>query len=362
VRIVCDAEKVRQNAAAVTALCAAHGIAVVGVTKCVCGEPEVARAMLAGGCTALGESRLDNIRRLRAGGVEAPVTLLRLPAPSEVDDVVDLAQCSLVSEVATARALARAAARRGLVHGLLLMVETGDRREGVMPADAPGAARALDALPGLELAGLATTLNCLCGVLPTPRHQQAFVDVLDEVETALGRRLEVVSGGHTGNLHLIKAGRVPPRFNQVRVGEAILTGTDFSTWADLGIPHQDVFKVYAEVVEVMDKPSAPDGAVGRDAFMRVRDWPDRGVRRRAVLALGDIDLDTASLTPSRPGTEVVAASSDHLVLDVTEARPAVRLGEELEFDTLYPAASTGWSSTVTTKVVLPMRAPPAGAG
>ncbi len=90
-RIVCDCEKIRQNAAAVVALCAPHGIAVVGVTKCVCGEPEVGRAMLAGGCVMLAESRLDNIRRLRAGGIEAPVMLLRLPALSEVDEVVALA-------------------------------------------------------------------------------------------------------------------------------------------------------------------------------------------------------------------------------------------------------------------------------
>ena len=358
-RIVCDCEKIRRNAAAVVELCAPHGITVVGVTKCVCGEPEVGRAMLTGGCAVLGESRLDNIRRLRAGGIEAPVMLLRLPALSEVDEVVALAEYSLVSEVETARALAAAAVRQGLEHRALLMVETGDRREGVVPADAVAAARELDVLPGLELAGLATTLNCLCGVLPTPRHQQDFVDTVEAVEAAVGRRLEVVSGGHTGNLHLIKAGQVPERFNQVRVGEAILTGTDFSTWADLGVPHQDAFKVFAEVIEVIDKPSAPDGAVGRDAFMRVREWPDRGVRRRAILALGDIDLDTASLTPLRPGVEMVGASSDHLVLDVTDARPPVRLGEELEFDTVYPAASTGWSSTVTTKVVLPIRGPAA---
>jgi hypothetical protein len=39
------------------------------------------------------------------------------------------------------------------------------------------------------------------------------------------------------------------------------------------------------------------------------------------------------------------------VLDVTDADPPVRLGEELEFNVLYPAISTGWSSVNTTKVV-----------
>ena len=147
---------------------------------------------------------------------------------------------------------------------------------------------------------------------------------------------------------------MPARFNHFRVGEAILTGTDFSTWADLPMPHMDTFKVYGEVIEVKDKPSAPDGTCGPDAFMNVHEWPDLGVRRRAIVALGEIDLRTSSLKPLRPGATVVGASSDHLVLDVTEADPPVQLGEELAFDTLYPAVSTGWASSCTTKVVHPL--------
>ena len=100
-RIEVDCERIRANAAAVTELCARHGIEVAGVTKCVRGEPEVARAMLAGGCTMLADSRLDNVARMRDAGIEAPILLLRLPALSEVDDVVRLCDLSLVSEVET---------------------------------------------------------------------------------------------------------------------------------------------------------------------------------------------------------------------------------------------------------------------
>lgn len=352
-RIVADCERMRRNAAAVVELCAAHGIAVAGVTKCVCGQPEVAAAMLAGGCTMLADSRLDNVARLRGAGITAEVMMLRLPALSEVDRVVALCDYSLNSEVETVRRLGEAARRRGVVHKVLLMVDTGDRREGVQPGEAPEVAAAMAAVPGVELVGLATSLNCLCGVLPTAENQQAFADVVEEVEQHLGRRLPLVSGGHTGNLHLIQSGQVPERFNHVRVGEAILCGTDFSTWAELPMPHRDTFTVHAEVIEVMEKPSAPKGPLGCDAFMQTHEWPDLGVRRRAIVALGEIDLRTSSLTPRRAGVTVVGASSDHLVLDVTEAEPPVRLGEELVFDTLYPAVATAWASSCTTKVVLP---------
>jgi predicted amino acid racemase len=336
------------------ALCAPHGIEVAGVTKCVCGEPEVARAMLAGGCTMLADSRLANVARLRAAGIEAPILLLRLPAVSEAAETVRLCDISLVSEVETARALSGAAQARGVTHQVILMIETGDRREGVMPEDAAAACREILPLPGIGLSGIGTSFNCLCGVLPTAENQQAFADVVEQVESDVGIRFGIVSPGHTANLHLVQSGQVPARFNHFRVGEAILTGTDFSTWAELPMPYMDTFKAYAEVIELKDKPSAPDGTCGPDAFMEVREWPDHGVRRRAIVALGEIDLRTSCLKPLRPGVGVVGASSDHMVLDVTDAKPPVKLGEELVFDTLYPAVSTGWASSCTTKVVHPL--------
>ena len=353
-RIEVDCTKIRANAAAVVELCARHGIEVAGVTKCVCGEPEVARAMLSGGCTMLADSRLANVARMRDAGIEAPILLLRLPALSEAAATVRLCDYSLVSEVQTVHALSAAAQSEDLTHKVILMVESGDRREGVMPEDAVAACRDILTLPNIELAGIGTSLNCLCGVLPTAENQQAFADLVERVETELGLRFRFVSAGHTGNLHLVQSGRVPPRFNHFRVGEAILTGTDFSTWADLPMPHMDTFKVYAEVIEVKDKPSAPDGEVGPDPFNVVHEWPDHRVRRRANVAHGEIDLRTATLKPLRGGVSLVGASSDHLVLDVTEADPPVELGEELSFDTLYPAVSTGWASSCTTKVVHPL--------
>jgi len=354
-KLVADCEKIRQNARAVVELCATHGIEVAGVTKCCCGEPEVARAMLAGGCTMLADSRLANVARLREAGINAPVMFLRLPSFSEADEVVRLTDYSLNSEVETVKALSQAALRAGVTHAVVLMVDTGDRREGVPPERVVGVCRELLELPGIELAGLGTSLNCLCGVCPTPENQQYFADVVEEAEAELGIRFRLVSGGHTGNLHLVQKGQVPARFNHFRVGEGILIGTDQSTWIELPVPFKDAFKVYADVVELQDKPSAPQGPIGPDAFMEVHEWPDRGVRRRAIVALGEIDLRTRSLIPARPGIELVGASSDHMVLDVTDADPPVRLAEELEFDTIYPAVSTAWASCCATKVVLPIK-------
>ena len=353
-RIEVDCTRIRRNTQAIVEICATQKIEVVGVTKACCGHPEVARAMLAGGVHMLAESRLKNVRRLRDAGIDADVMLLRLPCLSEVGEVVQLTQISLNSQVETVRALARAAQTHGVTHQVMLMLEVGDRREGVMPEEAVDAARGMCDLPGIELIGIGANVSCIGGVLPTQENTQLLVDVADDVERALGIRLRVVSGGHTASLALIERGELPSRVNQLRIGEGILLGVDSAGNWPLPCPYQDVFNVVAEVVEIDIKPSLPEGPITIDAFGRTPYWEDLGLRRRAILAIGEQDLRIDGLCPKRPGVTIVGASSDHLVVDVTEADPQVRLGDELEFDPIYAAVATAMASFGVTQVVKPI--------
>ena len=75
--------------------------------------PQVGRAMLDGGAVSLGESRIENIRRLRAGGINAPIIMLRIPPLSQVDEIVTNADISLNSELPVIRSLSEAAIRKG---------------------------------------------------------------------------------------------------------------------------------------------------------------------------------------------------------------------------------------------------------
>jgi predicted amino acid racemase len=176
-RIEVDCERIRRNAEVIVAMCAAQNIQVAGVTKSCCGHPEVGRAMLAGGVRCLADSRIANLRRMRDAGIDADMMLLRLPLLSEARQVVQLAQFSLNSQVDTVRALSDAAQACGVTHQVILMVETGDRREGVMPEDAKDVARAMLALPGIELVGIGTNVGCIGGVLPTRENSQLLVDI-----------------------------------------------------------------------------------------------------------------------------------------------------------------------------------------
>ena len=354
-RIIVDCERIRRNTAAIVEMCAALDIEVAGVTKACCGHPEVARAMLAGGVPLLADSRLKHVRRMREAGIDADVMLLRLPALSEVDQVVQLTQVSLNSHVETVQALSRAAQTHGVTHQVILMVETGDRREGVMPERAIDTARGMCGLPGIELIGIGTNVGCIGGVLPTPENSQLLVDIAEQVERALDIRFRVISGGYTAHLALVDRCEIAPRINQLRIGEAILLGVNRQANWPVPCPHQDTFTVVAEVIEVYVKPSLPEGPIATDAFGDTPQWEDLGPRKRALLALGRQDLQIEALRPRRPGVSIVGASSDHLVVDVTEADPPVHLGDEMLFDPQYAALATGMARYDVTQVVRPVR-------
>jgi predicted amino acid racemase len=148
---------------------------------------------------------------------------------------------------------------------------------------------------------------------------------------------------------------MPGRVNQLRIGEGMLLGVDSAGEWPLPFPYQDAFRVFAEVVEIDVKPSMPDGIITIDGFGRTPHWEDLGPRRRAILAIGEQDMRIEALQPLWPGVTKVGASSDHLVVDVTEADPPVRLGDELAFGPAYAAVATAMAAYGVTRVVKPVR-------
>jgi ornithine racemase len=142
-RLRIDLAKITDNARQTVALSRRHGLEVMGVTKGVAGLPEVARAMLEGGIESLGDSRLDNIARLRSAGIQAPITLLRVPGPSDIGPTIELTDASLNSDPEVVEALSVEAEVRNKRHGVILMVDldTGAGRPSAR-ADSAGLPKA----------------------------------------------------------------------------------------------------------------------------------------------------------------------------------------------------------------------------
>jgi ornithine racemase len=339
-RLEISLDRIHHNAAQLVARLGAVGIAVTGVTKATLGSPEVARELLAAGVASLGESRLENIERLRAAGLECGITLIRSPMLSQVDQVVACADVSLNTEPVVVAALSAAAVLAGRHHGVVLMVELGDLREGILPADLEAVVRSTLALPGVELRGIGTNLACRSGVAPDARNMAELSGLATSLEAAFGVTLAVVSGGNSANLEWALGGCDVGRVNDLRLGEAILLGRETLQRRPIEGLHTDAVTLVAEVIESKVKPAAPWGDLQQTAFgarpeTGVPTVADGGaVVSQAIVALGQQDVDPAGLTPP-DGMVALGASSDHLVLDTGAATLAV--GSEVRFGLDYGA-------------------------
>ena len=322
--------------------------AVFGVTKVTCGAPEVARAMLAGGAAGIADSRLENVARMRDAGVTAEFWSLRAPALPRAEEAVRLLDVSLESEIKTVRALDAAAARLGKRHRIVAMVDLGDLREGMLPADLPAFLEVAAELPNIEVYGIGASLTCYGAIVPDAENLGELVALTQSAEARLGRRLHV-SGGMSSSLDAPVDGILPARIDSLRIGESILLGVSTVTREPILGLHTDAITVSAPVIECLVKPSLPRGTSAQDAFGQRPTFEDRGDRRRAILAMGRQDVVPEGLAPVDPRIQVLGASSDHLVLDVHDLPEPPHLGDAIAFVPTYAATLAAFTSPYVEK-------------
>jgi predicted amino acid racemase len=131
---------------------------------------------------------------------------------------------------------------------------------------------------------------------------------------------------------------MPKRINNLRIGEGIILAKDLKDLhkLDMSFMYQDAFTLKAQIVELKDKPSYPVGELSFDAFGNVGVYEDRGIRKKALLGLGKVDVAYPDMIyPRDKGVEILGASSDHMILDLTEAEQTYRVGDIVEFDLCY---------------------------
>ena len=336
-----DLALLRSNADAVISRCRGMGIRVCGVVKGVDGLPEAARVLRAAGAAELGTSRLEQVAKCRAAGVPGPWLLIRIPGLTELPDVVALCETSLQSEWPTLLALEEECLRQNKTHRVIVMTDLGDLREGFWDKKelVDVCERVERELPHVHLAGIGVNLTCYGSTKPTPEKMNELVGLARQVEQRIGRKLEIVSGGATSSFTLVHWGTMPAGVNHLRIGEAILLGKDLQVdWGirDMDYLRMDALTLRAEVVEVKDKPTYPIGEFAIDAFGRKPVYEDRGIRRRAILALGRADVgELESLIPREPGLTVIGGSSDHCIVDVEDCPRRLQVGDIVEFSLCY---------------------------
>jgi len=364
--VTIDLNALHQNLRTISGWLEGHGASWTVVTKALCGHPQTLRALRLLGVRSMADSRIENLAVGTEVARDVERWYLRLPQLSAVDDVVRLADVSLNTESEVIRALSDAAGRLDRVHRVVIMVELGDLREGILPGTLVNFYRKILDLPNVEVLGIGAQLGCLAGAVPTIDQFAQLALYHELLELKFERRLPIISAGSTVSLSLLLEGRLPRKINHFRIGEALFLGTDLVHGGVLQGLRDDVVFLEAEIADITEKSLVPLGETGAHTPFAPVAQPkapngddaahhhgpgERGYR--ALVTVGQLDTDVAGLTPVDPHHAVAGGSSDITVVNLGRNPGGLKVGDTLRFRLDYAAFVRLMSSRYVERRVVP---------
>ncbi|KIQ94116.1 alanine racemase [Anoxybacillus thermarum] len=333
-KVEIDLRKIRHNAVTLKKWCEEKGIQMTAVVKGVGGDVQIARTLVESGLTSLADTKVERIAKLKSAHIPATYMLIRTPALSEVNKVVQYVDVSVQSEIDVVRAISAEAVKQNKTHAIIIMVEMGDLREGIMPKDVPSFIEQIRSLPNIQIVGIGANFACFGGVIPTDQKMHELSSLAKHIQKQYALFLPYVSGGNSANYYWLKQTKDVGCINHLRFGESIFLGRE--TIRGAAIPHlyQDAFCLVAEVIEVKTKPSVPYGVQSRNAFGETPIFQERGMMKRAIVGIGRQDVYVSGLTPLHP-VQIIGSSSDHIIVDATYTD--IQVGDFIRFAVDYGA-------------------------
>ncbi len=330
-RIEITLSKIQHNARILCELYGERGISLMGVSKAVLGEPLIAEAMIRGGVKFIADSRLENIQRMKNARVSTQFVLLRT-AISQAKSIVENVDLSLNTEIETLEKLNYYASLQNKIHQIILMVEMGDLREGILPRDLFLFVKRVLSLPHIKIMGIGCNLACYGAIKPNNQKMLQLSVLTDAIEKQFQINLPLISGGNSANYEWYKSVNKVGRINNLRLGESILLGCETVQGQIIPELYTNAFKLIAEVIESKVKPSLPFGEICQDAFGNIPVFCDLGMHQRAIIALGKQDTSISGLSCDRD-LEILGASSDHLIL--SSKNSYLKVGSPVNFNLDY---------------------------
>jgi len=341
-RVLIDRDALAENVATVDRWVGGHGGTWSTVTKVLCGHIPTLTALFDMGIRSMADSRLDNLRAVSSVSPDIERWYLRPPHLSVVPDVVELADISLNSDITVIKALGKEAVRQNHEHRVVIMVEMGDLREGVLPGDLVDFYKEAVAVEGIRVVGLGAQFGCVNGAIPGIDHMAHMLIYRELLELKFGSKLPIISAGSSILLPLMHYGSLDRNINHFRIGEAIFTGADLVSGGTLPGLRNDVITLEAEIAELREKSLSPQAETGGHTPFDVveNDVPSytpgqRGYR--AVVTLGQIDTEAQQLVPLDETHQIVGASSDMMVIHLGATPGNLEVGDVIRFRPGYGA-------------------------
>jgi ornithine racemase len=350
-----DRNKLKTNYSVLDALFKENDIEWSVVSKLLCGHKSYLEEIIKLGPTEICDARVSNLKTIKHLAPNIQTVYIKPPAKRSIPGIVKYADVSFNTELQTIRWLSAEAVKQNKIHKIVIMIELGDLREGVMGEKLIDFYGSIFQLPNISISGLGANLNCLSGVYPSEDKLIQLSLYKQLIEARFNKRIPWVTGGTSVVIPMLLFKQVPKGINHFRVGETLFFGNNLISNEVIPGMEEEVFKLYAEIIEIADKPRVPIGYMGENPSGETVavDEADYGkTSYRAVVDLGVLDVSNPKfLTPDDENIDVVGASSDMIVLDLGNNDSKYKVGDLVSFNIKYMGALRVLNSNYIDKIV-----------
>src|SRR5690554_1278440 len=311
------------------------------VSKLLCGNELYLKELIDLGVDEIHDSRISNLATIKKIDPSVQTVYIKPVAKRNLAKMLKYADVSLNSELDTIRWINEEAGKQGKIHKVIIMVETGDLREGVMGEQLVEFYSKIFELPHVEVIGLGTNLNCLNGIMPSTDKLVQLSLYKQIIELKFNKKIPWVSAGTSVTLPLMFNKQLPKGVNHFRIGETLFFGLDLFEEKVIKGMNGDVFELFTEIIEMQEKPLAPTGTMATNPQGEVKQIdPDLYGQSsyRAILDIGLLDVDPKYLIQEDGEFEILGASSDMLILDLGENPKNYKVGDLIKFRLKYMGA------------------------
>ena len=324
------------------------------VPKLLCGEEKYLKEVVALGIKEIHDSRVTNLKAIKKVAPQVQTVYIK-PAPKKsIPEIIEFADVSFQTELEIIRLLSEEAVHQQKLHKIIIMIEMGDLREGVMGDELIDFYEQVFELPGISVIGLGANFNCLHGVMPTQDKLIQLSLYKQIIEAKFNLKIPWVSGGTSVTIPLLFNHQMPKGINHFRIGEALFFGLNLFTGETFEGMHDDVLELCAEIIELTEKPMIPSGIMAEnpsgDSY-EIDESLYGKKSHRAILDIGLLDVNPKFLIPKKD-MSVVGASSDMLVVELGENEHNFKVGDVLRFSLRYMGALSILNSRYINKEIV----------
>lgn len=308
------------------------------VSKLLCGNPTYIKELVSLGITEIHDSRLSNLKVIKRIDPDVQTVYIKPPPGKSIRSIVKYADVSFNTQFETIKRISEEAGKQEKIHRIIIMIEMGDLREGVMGDRLIDFYSRVIKLPNIEIIGLGTNLNCLNGVMPSHDKLIQLSLYKQLIEAKFNIKIPWVSGGTSVAIPLLQKKLLPKGNNHFRVGETLFLGNNLITGKPIKGMKSDVFKLYAQIIELHEKPKVPMGEIGINVSGETPEINEDDYGKtsyRAILDLGLLDINTKNIFPEDKSIEFSGASSDMIVMDIGDNNKNYKSGDMISFRLNY---------------------------